>query len=134
MDRFPRAACQKLYARANQEIESVVVRRQAATPNPVVKVEAFLRSRALGVDSDHGIQAEQGRVLALVEDPVGVLEVVGVSQGDGGDELARYLRLVEEAVEEELSVNLQELSEGGGGIDQADAWVFRNASQRTHGP
>lgn len=74
-----------------------------------------MRVWALGVSSDQGVEGEDGGVGVLVEGPSGIIEKVGVFESNGGDELGMEERVVEEASDEELGVDLVDLSEACAG-------------------
>ena len=82
--------------------------------NSAVKVKAFNGCGTFGVGSDHGVEAEESWVGTLVQDSVGIIQIVGVPDSNGGDKVAGELRNVENAVDEELGVDLLELFESGG--------------------
>lgn len=51
-------------------------------------MKAFLRRRAFGVGSDHGVEGEEIWVRTSGKDLIGVVEIVGVVKGNGGYKLA----------------------------------------------
>lgn len=67
------------------------------------------------MSSHQGVKGEDGGVGVLVKDSSGIIEKVGVSEGNGGDELGMEERVVEEAADEELGVDLVDLSEACAG-------------------
>lgn len=86
-----------------------------------------MRSGALGVDSDKGVEGKKCRGLALVEDPDGVVEVGRIPKGNGGGELAAEMGVVDEAAVDELGVDLLELPQGCDGVYEGDARVLDRA-------
>lgn len=90
MDGLSSLAGRKLRARADQEVEGVIIGAEMVgrVENPVVKMKAFLRRRAFGVGSDHGVEGEESRVGTLRKDLVGIVEIVGVVEGNGGHKLS----------------------------------------------
>lgn len=75
-------------------------------------MKAFRWRGAFRIGSDHGVEGEEGWVFALVQDFVGITQIAGVSDGYGGNKLARKVRVVEKTVNEQLGVDLFELFEG----------------------
>lgn len=75
-------------------------------------MKAFRWRGAFRIGSDHGVEGEEGWVFALVQDFVGITQITGVSDGYGGNKLARKVRVVEKTVNEQLGVDLFELFEG----------------------
>lgn len=57
-----------------------------------------MRRGGFGVGSDHGVKGEKRWEVALVENLVRVVEVVGVVDGYGGNELAQTVGLIKETV------------------------------------
>lgn len=80
--------------------------------NSAIKVKAFRWRGAFRIGSDHGVEGEQGRILTLVQDFIGITQIVGVSDGYGGNKLARKVRVVEKTVAKQLRVDLLEFFEG----------------------
>lgn len=92
MDGLSSPAGRKLRARADQEVEGVIIGGEMVgrVENPVVKMKAFLRRRAFGVGSDHGVEGEESWVGlgTLGKDLVGIVEIVWVVEGNGGHKLS----------------------------------------------
>ncbi|KAF7829426.1 protein NRT1/ PTR FAMILY 2.13-like [Senna tora] len=62
MNRGTHMGRQKLGTSANQEIESVIVRREivCGVENLIIEVKTFVRIASLGVSSDHGVEEDEG--------------------------------------------------------------------------
>ena len=91
---------EELGARADHEVEGVVVGGEVVAEDVVVEVEALVGCGALGVCPNHGVEGEEVGVVRVVEEVVGVVEVGWVVKGYGGHELAMQVGVVEDAVDE----------------------------------
>lgn len=49
-------------------------------------------------------------------------------QGNGGNELAKNIRVVEEAIDEHVIVDLLDLFKGFAGFYKRDCWVFADVA------
>lgn len=78
--------------------------------------------------SNHRVEGEEGRVLRVIKDLIGIMEIVGVIEGYGGYKLAYKLRVVKKTVNEQLGMNLLQLSQRGAWLYHRNGWVFHNAS------
>lgn len=68
--------------------------------------------------SNHGVEGEEGWVLIVVEDFIGIMEIFGVIEGYGGYKLTSKMRVVKRTVNEQLGVNLLQLPQRGGWLYQ----------------
>lgn len=74
-------------------------------------MKAFAGCGAFGIGPDHGVEGEERWVVTLVQNSIGIIQIVGVPDGYGGHKIARKVRIVEKTINEELGVDLLELFE-----------------------
>lgn len=82
--------CRKLRTGANQEVKGVVIGYKIVTGSEysTVKVKAFAGCGAFGIGPDHGVQGEERWIVTLVQDSIGIIQIVGVPDGYGGHKIA----------------------------------------------
>lgn len=102
----------ELGARADQEGEGVVIRGEVVVvgvENVGVKMEAFGGCGAFGIGPDHGVESEEGWVVVVVEELVGIVKIGCVVKGNGSNKLAMEVRVVKNALNNQLSMDLLHL-------------------------